>query len=125
MDVKLEFLPNDIVIIHLKDFLNFETSIIFEKDYLSTVYSKKVIFDFEHLQFVGSCGLVAFVQTLNKFCQYHQPRPRFACVSPEFVKFMDVNGFGSDDFYDSIDSAIRSYHYGFNPQKKRLGYPFF
>ncbi len=124
MDVRLEPLPNDIIIIHLKDFLNFETSIIFEKDYLSTAFSKRVVFNFAKLQFVGSCGLVAFVQALNRFCQNHQPRPRFACASAEFVKLMDVNGFGSEDFYDCIDSAIRSYHYGFNPQK-RLGYPFF
>ena len=117
MDVQLESLPNDIVIIHLKDFLNFETSIIFEKDYLSTSASKKVIFDFAKLQFVGSCGLVAFVQTLNRFCQHSRPRPRFACVSTEFVKLMDVNGFMPGDFYDSIDSAVNSYHYGLNSQK--------
>ena len=124
MDVRLESVPNDIVITHLKDFLNFETSIIFEKDYLSTLHSKKVIFNFANLQFVGSCGLVAFVQTLNKFCQYSQPRPKFACVSTEFIKFMSVNGFEPEDFYDSIDLAIRSYHYTIQPQK-RLGYPFF
>ena len=124
MDVRLESLPNDIIIIHLKDFLDFETSIIFEKDHLSTVYSKKVIFDFAKLQFVGSCGLVAFVQALNKFCHCNQLRPRFACVSTEFVKLMNVNGFGPEDFYDSIDLAIRSYHYAIYLQK-RLGYPFF
>ena len=125
MDVKLESLQNDIIIIHLEGFLNFETSIIFEKDYLSTIYSKKVIFDFSKLQFVGSCGLVAFVQTINKFCQYYQPRPRFACVSTEFLRLMDVNNFEPEDFYESIDSAIRYYHYGFNPPQKRLGTSFF
>ena len=124
MDVRLESLPNDIIIIYLKDFLDFETSIIFEKDYLSTLSAQKIVFDFTKLQFVGSCGLVAFVQTLNKFCQYHQPRPRLTSVSTEFVKLMSINGFGPEDFYDSIDSAIRSYHYSINPQK-RLGYPFF
>ena len=125
MDVRSESLPNDVVIIHLKDFLDFETSIIFEKDHLSTISSqKKIVFDFTNLQFVGSCGLVAFVQTLNKFCQYHQPRPRFAGTSTEFIKLMSINGFEPEDFYDSIDSAIRSHHYGINLQK-RLGYPFF
>ena len=124
MDVRLESLQHDIIIIHLKDFLNFETSIVFEKDYLSTIHSKKVIFNFAKLQFVGSCGLVAFIQTLNKFCQHNQPRPKFTCVSTEFIKFMSVNGFEPEDFYDSIDIAIRSYRYGIQPQK-RLGYPFF
>ena len=125
MDISLEQHNEDISLIRFKGFLDFETSLCFEKNHLSeAVNGKKVIFEFSQLEFVGSCGLISFVQTLYQFCRQHQPRPRFVGVNPEFVKFMEARGFGSDDFYESMESAVNSYHYSFNPQK-RLNPSFF
>ena len=115
---------NEIVVMHLKGFLNFETAILFERNYLLETHSKKIIFDFEKLQFVGSCGLMAFIQTVSKFCRYHQPQPRFVGVGPEFLRLMEASGFNFENFYESLDLAIRSYHYNFDAEK-RLGTPLF
>ena len=124
MKVKLESLHNEITVIHLEGFLTFETSLLFEKDYLAAMHSQRIIFNFLELKFVGSCGLVAFVQTLNKFIQSYRPRPRIASASNEFIKLMIANNFEPEDFYKSINSAIKSYHYNIHTQK-RLGPPFF
>ena len=121
MKVKLESLHNEITIMHLEGFLNFETSLLFEKDYLSAIHSQRIIFNFLKLKFVGSCGLVAFVQTLNKFFQSYRPRPRITSASNEFIKLMVANHFESEDFYKSINSAIKSYHYNIHNQQRRLG----
>lgn len=123
MDVKTDN-HSDIVIMRLEGFLDFETAPLFERNYLFDLHSEKVIFDFTKLEFVGSCGLISFMQILSKFCQYYRPRPRFVGVSPEFLRLMETNGFDFTDFYESLNLAIQSYHYGFIPQK-RVGSPFF
>ena len=115
---------NEIIVMSLEGFLDFETTVLFERNYLLETHSKKIIFDFTKLEFVGSCGLMAFIQTMSKFCRYHRPRPRFIGVGQEFLRLMESSGFDFENFYDSLDLAIRSYHYNFDHQK-RLGTPLF
>lgn len=64
----------------------------------------KIIFNFEKLEFVGSSGISAFVQTLRDFNSRSGIRPVYCNVRSEFKKiikaFDEDNGF---DFYDGYD----------------------
>jgi len=71
---------------------------------------KKFIFDFENLEFVGSCGITSFVNTLKEFNARSSHRPRYASVASEFQRI--IRAFDRDedfDFFETVESARRSF----------------
>ncbi len=71
---------------------------------------KKVIFNFEKLEFVGSSGISSFVQTLKEFNTHLPSRPRYCNVKSEFRKI--IKAFDEAeifDFYDNEDRARKSF----------------
>jgi anti-anti-sigma factor len=71
---------------------------------------KKIIFNFENLEFVGSSGISAFVQTLREFNTRSSLRPRYCHVKSEFRRVMkafdEENLF---EFHDNEERARRSF----------------
>lgn len=64
----------------------------------------KIIFNFENLEFVGSSGISAFVQTLREFNARSPHKPRYVGVKNEFKKV--IQAFDPDrqfHFFDSED----------------------
>lgn len=72
--------------------------------------SDRVIFDLGELQFVGSSGISAFVQTLRDFNDKQSIRPRYANVRNEFKRIMSAfDEEGTFEFFDSNERALRSF----------------
>ena len=72
--------------------------------------AKKVIFNLEDLEFVGSSGISTFVQTLKDFNAKSPVKPRYCNVKSEFQKV--IRAFDDDrlfEFYDDEDRARRSF----------------
>ena len=65
---------------------------------------KKLIFDFENLQFVGSTGISSFIQTLREVNHLASERPSFCRVGSEFKKLIRAFGQGDEEF-DFVDSS--------------------
>lgn len=70
----------------------------------------KIIFNLENLEFVGSSGISAFIQTLKDFNSQAQSRPRYAHVKSEFKRI--IKAFDEEEsfeFHDTIERAKRSF----------------
>lgn len=71
---------------------------------------KQVIFNMEKLEFVGSSGISAFIQTLKDFNAQTENRPRYCHVRNEFKRIIkaydEENQF---EFFDNEDRAKKSF----------------
>src|SRR4051812_8328528 len=71
---------------------------------------KKIIFNLEGLEFVGSSGISSFVQTLKDFNANAQLKPRYCNVKSEFRRIMQAYDENElFEFYDNEDRAKKSF----------------
>jgi len=71
---------------------------------------KKIIFNLENLEFVGSSGITSFVQTLKEFNTSAATRPRYCNVKSEFCRI--IKAFDETDvfqIYENEDRARKSF----------------
>ena len=71
---------------------------------------KKIIFNLEGLEFVGSSGISAFVQALKDFNSSSPEKPRYCNVKSEFRRV--IKAFDDTDlfeFFDNEDRARKSF----------------
>jgi anti-anti-sigma factor len=71
---------------------------------------KQVIFNFEQLEFVGSCGISNFVQTLKDFNRISTVKPKYCSVRNEFqrvIKAFDTTE--SFEFFENETGALNSF----------------
>ena len=107
----------DTTIVTMDGKLNFEAQEPFRQDLSRLIQNshtdtipKKVIFNLEHLEFVGSSGISAFVQTLREFNSRSSLKPRYCNVKSEFRRMMKA--FDQEDlfeFYESEERARKSF----------------
>jgi anti-anti-sigma factor len=74
------------------------------------VIPKKIIFNLEKLEFVGSSGISSFVQTLKDFTTGAQTKPRYCNVKSEFRRI--IKAFDEEEifeFFDNEDRARKSF----------------
>lgn len=67
---------------------------------------KKIIFNFENLEFVGSSGISNFVQTLKDFNQRAPMKPRYCNVKSEFKRI--IKAFDESDAFEIYDNEERA-----------------
>ncbi len=107
----------DTIIVSMDGKLDFETYVPLRED-LSKIIDqtktdstpKKVIFNFEKLEFVGSSGISSFVQALKEFNASVPNKPKYCNVKSEFRKV--IKAFDESDlfdFYDNEDRARKSF----------------
>lgn len=104
------------ILVTMNGKLDFETQIPLREDLARLAKQartesapKKIIFNLENLQFVGSSGISSFIQTMKEFNQNAPSKPRYCHVRTEFKKIiqaLDVEKVF--DFYDDEDSAIEN-----------------
>ena len=100
----------DAVIVSVQGFLDFETTDSFRNN-LAKIETQaadaRVIFDLSELQFVGSSGISAFIQTLRDFNGRVLQKPRYANVRSEFKRIMSAfDETGTFEFCESIERAL-------------------
>jgi anti-anti-sigma factor len=72
--------------------------------------SNKIIFNFENLEFVGSSGISAFVQTLKEVNATAPTKPRYCNVKNEFKRIMNaLDDSGLFEFHDNEERAKKSF----------------
>lgn len=107
----------DTIIVSMDGRLDFEAHVPLRED-LSKLIStqkkdevpKKIIFNLENLEFVGSSGISAFVQTLREFNATAPAKPRFCNVKSEFRRVMKAFDEGEVfEFYDNEERAKKSF----------------
>ncbi len=71
---------------------------------------KKIIFNLENLEFVGSSGISSFVQTLKEFNATATTKPRYCNVKSEFRRIIEAFDEAEKfQFYDNEDRARKSF----------------
>lgn len=74
--------------------------------------ARKVIFNLDKLEFVGSSGISSFVQALKEFNDTVPNKPRYCHVKSEFKRiikaFADEESF---EFYENEDRARKSFEH--------------
>lgn len=107
----------DTVIVSMDGKLDYETHLPLREDLDQIIHNThtdsaptKIIFNLEKLEFVGSSGISAFIQTLRDFNSSSPTRPRYCNVKSEFKKvikaFDEAELF---DFYENEERAKQSF----------------
>jgi len=78
----------DVVIVNLSGRIDMEYSQLFREACLCDIAkrSDKIIFNLKDLNFVGSNGIMPFVQALSDLANQDKKKVHFCQVSPEFQK---------------------------------------
>jgi anti-anti-sigma factor len=107
----------DTIVVTMDGKLDFETYVPLREDLsklmdqtMTDSTPKKIIFNLEKLEFVGSSGISSFVQTLKEFNANAPTKPRYCNVKSEFRKV--IKAFDEAElfeFYDNEDRARKSF----------------
>lgn len=108
----------DTIVVVMDGRLDFETYVPLRED-LSKIIDhsqkdsvpKKIIFNLDKLEFVGSSGISSFVQTLKEFNASSPTKPRYCHVKSEFKRI--IKAFDDEDqfeFYENEDRAKKSFN---------------
>ncbi len=104
----------DTIIVSMDGKLDFETHVPLRED-LSKLMNpisqtdstpKKIIFNLENLEFVGSSGISSFVQTLKEFNANSPTKPRYCHVKSEFQKI--IKAFDETDLFEIYENEDRA-----------------
>lgn len=107
----------DTLVVSIDGKLDYEASDVLKQDLgeiirntMSDETPRKIIFNMEKLDFVGSSGISSFVQALKEFNANLPTKPRYCSVKSEFQKvikaFDESDGF---EFFDNEERARRSF----------------
>lgn len=99
---------NGVTIVNLKGFIDVETAVPF-RDACIKSFSKaghKVIFNLEKLQFVGSNGIIPFVETLQDICEQESIEVKFCSVGSEFKKVFQASPLRDIEIFNDEAGAI-------------------
>jgi anti-anti-sigma factor len=99
---------NGVTIVNLKGFIDIETALPFKEACLRSFArrSNKVVFNLEQLQFVGSNGIIPFVESLNEVCDQESVQVKFCSVGSEFKKVFQASPLRDIEIFNDEQGAI-------------------
>jgi anti-anti-sigma factor len=100
----------DIAIIELFGRVEIESSDSFKKNCLDKLQGQKVIFDLAGLHFVGSTGILAFLESLQEFAMQNPQMFKMSHVGSEFKKIFAATSLSCIDIFENIQMAVTAYH---------------
>lgn len=107
----------DTIIVSMDGTLDYETNLPL-REHLNKIIReantdstpKKIIFNLENLEFVGSSGISSFIQTLKDFNTSAPIKPVYCNVKSEFQRMIRVfDESEAFEFFDNEERAKRSY----------------
>jgi anti-anti-sigma factor len=99
----------DILVIRLSGRVDVETAEPFQTACVSHLKGKKAVFDFTGLSFVGSSGILPFLQTLQDFASAHPNGMKFSGVGGEFRKIFAATPLRVIEICDTIPQAVAAF----------------
>jgi len=102
---------NDCVVVHLIGRLDVESAAPFRRALMEQLKDQKVVFDFRQLSFVGSSGIIPFLETMQDFAQQNAGRLRFCGVGSEFKRILSATTLNVIETYDHVTLAIESFRF--------------
>ncbi len=101
---------NGVTVVNLKGFIDVETAIPFRDACIKSLgqANTKVVFNLEGLNFVGSNGIIPFVETLHDLCDQEAVQIKFCKVSAEFQKIFKASPLRDVEIFSDENGAILS-----------------
>jgi len=114
MKTKFKF-TQDAIYVNVEGLVDYETQAPF-KENLDKILRKqktdetprKIIFDFENLEFVGSSGITSLVQTLRDFNTLCDEKPVYQNLKSEFQKIFKA--FEGPQDFDFLENELFKKH---------------
>jgi anti-anti-sigma factor len=100
----------EVVVVQLNGRLDVESSEPFRQACLGYLVDKKVVFNFQGLGFVGSSGILPFLETMQKLAQTTEAGFKFCNVGSEFRKVLAASPLGAIEIYDDEVQARTAFH---------------
>lgn len=99
---------NGITVVNLKGFIDVETAQPFRDACLKSLGQEgaKVVFNLEGLNFVGSNGIIPFVETLHDLYDQTDAQIKFCKVSVEFQKIFKASPLRDVEIFNDENGAI-------------------
>ncbi len=100
----------DIVVVSLSGRINMEYTDIFREACLNEIGRRgnKIIFNLQELSFVGSNGIMPFVNALTALAEKEDKQLRFCGVGSEFKKIFAASPLATIQILDNLDGAFAS-----------------
>lgn len=100
----------DVVVVNLSGRIDMEYSQLFRKACLDNIASRcdKIIFNLKGLNFVGSNGIMPFVQTLSELASQNRKKIHFCQVSSEFQRIFAASTLSHLRIFNDQDHALDS-----------------
>ncbi len=112
MNVAVEKIQG-VCVVELGGNVDFESADCLNTKMLDFIENKKVVFNLEKLSFVGSCGVLTFLEAMVKIAQNHKLEAKFCGVGGEFLQLFQNSGLNTMQLYPNAKQAVES----FNTQK--------
>lgn len=100
---------DEFVIVRLMGRVDVETAEPFRRACFEYLLGKKVIFDFDALSFVGSSGILPFLETMQEFALSSQGGFKFIRVGAEFRKIFSSTSLSLIEVYPDETRAIEAF----------------
>ncbi|MCC6137230.1 MAG: STAS domain-containing protein [Bdellovibrionaceae bacterium] len=105
-----------VTVVNLKGFIDVETAAPFRDACIKTFQraslaanGNKVVFNLEQLQFVGSNGIIPFVESLHDICDQESIQVKFCRVGSEFKKVFQASPLRDIEIFNDEEGAISAF----------------
>lgn len=99
----------EIVIVHLSGRVDVETAEPFREACLKHLVRERVVFDFRHLSFVGSSGILPFLETMQDFAKGSSYGFKFSGVGSEFRKVFAATPLSVVEIFENEVLAVQAF----------------
>ncbi len=97
---------NDITIVALSGRVDVETAEPFRAALGCELKGKRLVLDFRALSFVGSQGILPFLEALQSLQETHRGRFKLSGVGTDFKKIFATTPLSNVEIYETIDHAV-------------------
>jgi anti-anti-sigma factor len=99
----------DVVVVHLSGRVDVETAEPFRHACLNHLVAEKVVFDFKSLSFVGSSGILPFLETMQEFAERNNNGFKLCGVGSEFKKVFASTALNTIQMFDTHHQAVQAF----------------
>lgn len=99
----------EVIVVHLRGRIDIESANSFRDACMSVLARKQVVFSFKDLSFVGSSGILPFLETMQKLSMVSPGGFKFCQVGSEFRKVFAASPLGHVEIYDTEEQAATAF----------------
>jgi anti-anti-sigma factor len=99
----------EVIVVRLSGRVDVETAKLFRHACIHRLNGKKVVFDFRDLGFVGSSGILPFLESMQEFALSNEHAFKISGVGIEFKKIFAATQLCVIELFDTDTQAVDAY----------------